>query len=86
MINKWINCSTLSEQVKVPWNMARRGEQIRLASDAMAYMHLAAKAAVERQYCHQKEPLRFYTPLTFLEFVHIFKVTAAYIGKVEKVS
>ncbi|XP_070211333.1 dynein heavy chain domain-containing protein 1-like isoform X3 [Littorina saxatilis] len=71
--------------VKIPWNPARRTEQIKMASDAMAYVHLSAKAAVERQYCHQKEPLRFYSPLTFLEFVHIFRGVAAYIGKVEKV-
>ncbi|XP_076466624.1 dynein heavy chain domain-containing protein 1-like isoform X2 [Babylonia areolata] len=70
--------------VKIPWNMAKRTEQIKMASDAMAYVHLSAKAAVERQYCHQKEPLRFYSPLTFLEFVHIFRVVAAYIGKIEQ--
>ena len=73
-------------QVKVPWNLARRKEQIKMASDAMAYVHLSAKAAIERQFCHQKEPLRFYSPLTFLEFVHLFRVVAAYIGKIERVS
>lgn len=72
--------------MKVPWNLARRKEQIKMASDAMAYVHLSAKAAIERQFCHQKEPLRFYSPLTFLEFVHLFRVVAAYIGKIERVS
>ncbi|KAL8594105.1 hypothetical protein ACOMHN_000817 [Nucella lapillus] len=71
--------------VKIPWNMALRSEQMKMASDTMAYVHLSAKAAVERQYCHLKEPLRFYSPLTFFEFVHIFRVVAAYIGKIEQV-
>ena len=57
-----------------------------MASDAMAYVHLSAKAAIERQFCHEQEPLRFFSPLTFLEFVHIFRLVAGYIGKKEKVS
>lgn len=69
----------------MPWNAARRMEQIQLASNAMAYIHLSAKAAVERQFCHQREPLRFYSPLTFLEFVDLFKVIAAYTVKKERV-
>lgn len=51
----------------------------------MAYIHLSAKSAVERHFCHQREPLRFYTPLTFMEFVHLFKVVAAYVVKRERV-
>ena len=57
-----------------------------MMSKAMAYIHLSAKMAIERQYCHQKEPLRFFSPLTFMEFVHIFRIISAYIVKLELVS
>ncbi|XP_025095393.1 dynein heavy chain domain-containing protein 1-like isoform X2 [Pomacea canaliculata] len=78
----WLEDNKLS--VTIPWNIARHNEQMKMASDAMAYIHLSAKAAVDRQYCHEREPLRFYSPLTFLEFVHLFKVISAYIVKKEK--
>ena len=48
-------------------------------------MHLSARMAIERQYCHQKEPLRFFSPLTFMEFVHVFRIISAYIVKMELV-
>ncbi|XP_035825634.1 dynein heavy chain domain-containing protein 1 [Aplysia californica] len=70
--------------VRIPWNPHRKMEQIEMASNTMAYIHLSAKAAIERQFCHQKEPLRIFTPLTFLEFVHIFKIVAAFLVKTEK--
>ncbi|XP_048242736.1 dynein heavy chain domain-containing protein 1-like [Haliotis rufescens] len=73
-------------KIVIPWNPARREEQITMASNAMAYIHLSAKSAVERHFCHQREPLRFYTPLTFMEFVHLFKVVAAYVVKRERVN
>ncbi|GFO14602.1 dynein heavy chain, partial [Plakobranchus ocellatus] len=70
--------------VMIPWHPSRRMEQIDTASNAMAYIHLSAKAAVERQFCHQREPLRIFTPLTFLEFVHIFKIVSAYLAQTEQ--
>ena len=72
-------------QVYVPWHPTRKLEQIEMMSKAMAYIHLSAKMAIERQYCHQREPLRFYSPLTFMEFVHIFRIISAYIVKLELV-
>ncbi|GFR96322.1 dynein heavy chain domain-containing protein 1-like [Elysia marginata] len=70
--------------VMIPWHPSRRVQQIETASNAMAYIHLSAKAAVERQFCHQREPLRIFTPLTFLEFVHIFKIVSAYLAQTEQ--
>lgn len=61
-------------------------DQILLTSRAMAYIHMSARAVIERQYCNQREPLRFFSPLTFMEFVHIFRVLSAYIVKREYVS
>ncbi|KAK6166840.1 hypothetical protein SNE40_023452 [Patella caerulea] len=72
-------------KITIPWNISQQEEQITLASKAMAYVHMSSKAVIERQYCHQDEPLRFYTPLTFMEFVHIFKVITAFTVKVEKI-
>ena len=70
--------------VAVPWNPQRKREQVEMASNTMAYIHLSAKAAIERQFCHQREPLRIFTPLTFLEFVHIFKIVSAFLVQTEK--
>ena len=75
----------LYQQIYIPWHPTRKMEQIDMTSKAMAYIHLSAKMAIERQYCHQKEPLRFYSPLTFMEFVHIFRIISAYIVKLELV-
>ncbi|CAL1542045.1 unnamed protein product [Lymnaea stagnalis] len=70
--------------VVVPWNPSCSAEQLDAASNAMAYIHLSAKAAVDHQFCHQKDPLRIFTPLTFLEFVHLFKIVTAFLVKTEK--
>jgi hypothetical protein len=61
-------------------------DQILQTSRAMAYIHLSAKSVIERQYCNQREPLRFFSPLTFMEFVHVFRVLSAFIVKREYVS
>ena len=76
---------SLNLQVYIPWHPTRRLEQVEMTSKAMAYMHLSARMAIERQYCHQKEPLRFFSPLTFMEFVHVFRIISAYIVKMELV-
>ncbi|XP_023931630.1 dynein heavy chain 6, axonemal-like [Lingula anatina] len=51
----------------------------------MAYIHNSSREAVERLYSqYSQAQLKFYTPLTFMEFVHIFKVVSASIAKKEK--
>ncbi|XP_052095798.1 dynein heavy chain domain-containing protein 1-like isoform X11 [Mytilus californianus] len=70
-------------KVPIPWHPTRMLDQISLTAHAMAYMHLSSKAVIERQFCHQREPLRFYSPLTFMEFVHLFRLIAAHIVKME---
>ncbi|KAH9487912.1 hypothetical protein Btru_067436 [Bulinus truncatus] len=70
--------------VVVPWNPSCSAEQLEATANAMAFIHLSSKAAIERQFCHQREPLRIFTPLTFLEFVHLFKIVSAFLAKTEK--
>jgi hypothetical protein len=72
--------------VYIPWHPTRKIEQVDMMSKAMAYIHMSAKVAMERQYCHQRDPLRFFSPLTFMEFVHVFRIISAYIVKQETVS
>lgn len=76
----------IDHQVPIPWHPTRMLDQISLTAHAMAYMHLSSKAVIERQFCHQREPLRFYSPLTFMEFVHLFRLISAHIVKMEIVS
>ncbi|XP_052798483.1 dynein heavy chain domain-containing protein 1-like isoform X5 [Mya arenaria] len=70
-------------RVHVDWHSSKKEDQVDMTSRAMAYVHMSAKVALERQYCHQREPLRFFSPLTFMEFVHIFRIICAYIVKRE---
>ena len=71
-------------QVPVPWSDHSRNEQITSVATAMAYIHNSSKAAVERLYSHQRFQHKFFTPLTYQEFVHIFKTVAAFIAKRER--
>ncbi|KAH3716365.1 hypothetical protein DPMN_059086 [Dreissena polymorpha] len=70
-------------RVHVAWHPTKREDQMEMTACAMAYVHLSAKVALERQYCHQRDPLRFFSPLTYMEFVHIFRIVCAYIVKKE---
>ncbi|XP_056008158.1 dynein heavy chain domain-containing protein 1-like [Ostrea edulis] len=69
--------------ITIPWHPTRMLDQILQTSRAMAYIHMSAKSVIERQYCNQREPLRFFSPLTFMEFVHVFRVLTAFIVKRE---
>ncbi|KAL3832089.1 hypothetical protein ACJMK2_023767 [Sinanodonta woodiana] len=73
-------------KIPIPWSKTKKSEQITMMSKAMAYMHLSAKTAIERQFCHQRDPLRFFSPLTFMEFVHIFRIISAFITKTELIN
>lgn len=72
-------------QIPVPWNEHNRSEQISLISNAMAYIHTSAKTAIEKLYSHERVHYKFFTPLTFMEFVHIFKVIGARVSREERV-
>ncbi|CAG5130196.1 unnamed protein product, partial [Candidula unifasciata] len=78
----WLEDTTSG--VLIPWSPQRTSEQIEMASNGMAYIHFSAQAAVERLYYHQMEPLQMFTPLTFMEFVHLFKIIAAFLAQTEK--
>ena len=68
----------------VPWSEHSRHEQIASVATAMAYIHNSSRAAVEKLYSHQRFQHKFFTPLTYQEFVHIFKTVAAFIAKRER--
>lgn len=72
-------------QITVPWNEQFRTEQRALVSTAMAFIHRSSVNAVEKLHSHQRNHYVFFTPLTFMEFAHIFKVISAFIGREEKV-
>ncbi|KAJ8313861.1 hypothetical protein KUTeg_008422 [Tegillarca granosa] len=82
MAQQWLQDE--KSKIHIPWHPTRMLEQVNMTSNAMAYIHLSAKRVIERQFCHQKEPLRFFSPLTFMEFVHLFRVISAYIVKKER--
>lgn len=73
-------------QIEVEWNVQSKSEQISLIAMAMAYIHKSCQAAIDKQYGHHQVELKFFTPLTFKEFTHIFRVMAAHINTQEKVS
>ena len=52
----------------------------------MSYIHLSGKAALEEEFCNHQYKHKVFTPLTFKEFVHVYKVIAGFITKEEKVS
>ena len=69
----------------MPWSEHSRDEQISLVATAMSYIHSSSKVAIEKLYSHQKTHYKFFTPLTYMEFIHIFKIVGAYIAKEERV-
>ena len=76
----------LSFQFHVPWNVDHKTEQQHQIAMAMAYIHRSSKLALEGLHCHQSKEHKVFTPLTFKEYIHVFKVIAAYISKLELVS
>ena len=79
----WLRDPT--DRAAVPWSDHSRLEQIASVATAMAYIHTSSKAAAERLFSHHGFQYKFFTPRTYKEFVHIFKVVAAYIYKKETV-
>ena len=73
-------------QLVVPWNEQHRSEQLNQVAVAMAYIHTSSLSAISVQHCHQMIVPTFFTPLTFQQFVYIFKLISSYISKREKVS
>ena len=72
-------------QLVVPWNEQHRSEQLNQVAVAMAYIHTSSLSAISVQHCHQMNVPTFFSPLTFQQFVYIFKLISAYISKREKV-
>jgi len=61
-------------------------EQLGCVSKAMAYIHKSAERTMARLHCHQAVQHKFFSPLTFQEFHHLFKTIAHQIEYRSKVS
>jgi hypothetical protein len=72
-------------QIKIPWSIVPGCDQVRYVSNAMSYVHNSVLLAVQKQYSHMREPLKCVTPLTFMEFTHLFRVISACLVKSEQV-
>ena len=83
---QWLEDDHNKTRFPVPWNEHFKAEQMGLVASAMAYIHSSSKASIENLHSHQRALLKLVSPLTFKEFVHVFKVIAAYIVKEEKVA
>lgn len=57
-----------------------------LVTKAMAYIHTSAESAIQRQYIHQKVDYQLVTPVTYREFLLLFRKIAAKIWQEEMVS
>ena len=69
----------------VLWNDQDTVNQIKSTAKAMAYIHQSSKKAVEKQYSPSSQ-VRLLSPMTFKEFVWVFKVIAADIARKEQVN
>jgi len=64
--------------MSLPWDEEVRSEQISMVASAMAYMHVSAASATEKQYCRQTVPYRrLFSPSAFADFVRCFEVFAS---------
>ncbi len=66
-------------QVTMPRNAQHGSDQQQAIANAMAYIHLSSQAAVKLHSCHQKDVKNFFTPVTFQQLVHVFKLIAVKI-------
>ena len=68
----------LSFQMSSPWDEQMKLEQISVVASSMAYMHLSAAAAIEKQFCCQAVPYqRLVSVSAFADFVSCFGVLAS---------
>jgi len=68
----------LSFQMSSPWDEQMKLEQISVVASSMAYMHLSAAAAIEKQFCYQAVPYkRLVSVSAFADFVSCFGVLAS---------
>ena len=82
---QWLLGSHRYDHIPLPWS-ENKDAQVMLIANAMAYIHSSSMRAVEKLQSHRKRTLQLFTPITFKEFVHVFKVIANHIQAKEKVS
>jgi len=64
-------------QMSSPWHKPARSEQMSMVASAMAYMHLSAASATEKQYSCQTVPYwRLFSPSAFADLIGTFVVFA----------
>jgi len=64
-------------QMSLPWDEQMRSDQISMVASSMAYMHLSAAAATERQFRCQTVPYhRLFSPSAFVDFISCFGMLA----------
>ncbi|XP_038044677.1 dynein heavy chain domain-containing protein 1-like [Patiria miniata] len=82
---QWLRVPTMDaytrKTYRVPWSSLNPSAQVTAVSHAMAYVHRSAMQAVTR--LHSK-PFKFFSPLTYVEFIDLFKNLASKIAKEEK--
>ena len=75
-------CNLIFQPYKIPWSSQNVDAQVTALSHAMAYMHHTSLLGVQRMY---RKHIKVFSPLTYLEFIDLFKNLACKIGKDEKV-
>ncbi|XP_071943742.1 dynein heavy chain domain-containing protein 1-like [Antedon mediterranea] len=79
---QWLDQRTLSMSSRkaylVPWSFKKVEAEVHCISHAMAYIHQSSIKAIDK---HFHKSYRFFSPLTFIEFIDLFKIVAARLGK-----
>ncbi|XP_022079964.1 dynein heavy chain domain-containing protein 1-like [Acanthaster planci] len=82
---QWLRVPTMDtytrKTYRVPWSTLNSSAQVTAISHAMAYIHRSAMQAVTQ--LHSK-PFKFFSPLTYIEFIDLFKNLSSKIAKEEK--
>ena len=64
--------------MSLPWDEQMRSEQMSMVASAMAYIHLSAASATEKQFDSQTVPYqRLFSPSAYADFISSFSITAS---------
>ncbi|XP_071803571.1 dynein heavy chain domain-containing protein 1-like isoform X3 [Asterias amurensis] len=82
---QWLRVPTMDtytrKTYRIPWSSHNMPAQVTAISHAMAYVHRSAMEAVSQA---GNKHFKFFSPLTYLEFIDLFKNLASKIAKEEK--
>eukprot|EP00058_Branchiostoma_floridae_P015154 XP_002600642.1 hypothetical protein BRAFLDRAFT_102421 [Branchiostoma floridae] len=68
------------------WEMLGSTTSLTSVAHAMAYIHRSAQAALQRCFHDNHQLRRLFTPLTYMEFIDLFKSITAKLSREEKAS